>query len=350
MGYSVNIIEEFNLAMLEAAWNKVAQLKGRGYSDIELYHFDFDVFDFDDREKMLIDQKYLNNIPGDRIEYYWIEYKKVNEQTRKGVSKKTVEQMKLNLFYKDFDIDTHNVHVIPGLFEEYQLVGKLPDEMPYVDENKEKITIMNVNRVKDENGERVRFQAFAEKCDNGWWCPQSKYIPCKSYIVIKERIETIPYFKFFFDAFRYREKETTKSIVDYLNESIVDCLNARKNRLENVSTITEWGSVTEKYWLICWYNFKIKETPCAMHLTKPIYFQGYGFFTQYHCVNFEKDIDEQEKHENEFFDEDKKIKNIITNYPVITAHTQQYKALSLTDAKPKDVKKALKEFVGKING
>lgn len=304
-----NKIKELNNAMFEVAKQKRAGFDGKLYR-----------FDFDGKKSEPVDES--NHEPSDEmIEYYWIEYDKDSEGK---------PQKKLNLFYKDVDGSSYNVHVIPGLFEEYKLIEEkdLPEAMPRAVGNKDDVW------VEIKNATPKKCLSFAEQRSDGkWWCPQSVRMPIseENDEIIEDENNSIKDLK--------RQLEAIRDFGKKVLEDIAISLESAKK----VREIKPYGPTAKRYKpLLCWYNIyedNSNRYSYSINLTKPIYFQGYGFFTQYHCIDFEKRED-----------------GVATKYPVITSDKYDYKApFSLpkslneedkpTEKELEKIRKALEEFM-----
>ncbi len=295
----MKLIEKFNRALRTSSKDKFYELREmKGVSDVVLYRFDLarsdkEQVDAGDLEK---------NIPQDNIEYFWIEYNK------DGLS------MKLALFFRDIDANSHNVHVIPGLFEEYELKDEIDPSTPHVVVENGKAVIKNVGS---------GCPSFAEPCDNGgWWIPKDKYIPSKNRKVTKDPNKTIENFEGLFQEFRDFEDRDSNKLKNYL----VNNINGLK--------LKKSGGNTEKYKIVSWYN--IVNQNYTMDLFKILYFPNYGFFTQYNCINFTS-----------------AGKDIVTNYPIVEKDTEKdYSALkspiSLSgELDLKEIEKYFESFMNK---
>lgn len=288
-----NAISKFNEALRDSVKMKWEELKN---SNAKIFHFDID--------KVLIESLELDDldkeVPNDGLEYFWIEYEKDGSL------------MKFAFFFKDIDNNkpTYNVHVIPGIFEKYSFQpGKNPPQnKPYACVEDGKAVIKNIKH---------GYPSFAEQDGGGWWVPEKDFIPLKvneknrkMELVDTNSIETIPSFEKYFEEFRNFEKTASSNFAAYLNSSI-DGLKIGGQK-----------TPTERYMLLGWHN--IKDANYSMHLTRPIFFMGYGFFTQYHCINFGKDIGGRKK---------KGENDIITDYSVVTTLSdyKKFRGLSLSD-------------------
>lgn len=76
-------------------------------------------------DKLVYTNKYRNRIEEERendfLNYYWIEF---------GIKEESIVKYKISLFYKDFDSNTGNIHVLPGALQCWK----------YVNENKKPIS------------------------------------------------------------------------------------------------------------------------------------------------------------------------------------------------------------------
>ncbi len=305
-----NAVSKFNTALLNEALRKSDELsKNSAYNNIELYRFDFDRCE----KELVVDE---NNISTDKLEYYWIEYK-IGEQL-----------MKYSFFFKDVDTGSHNVHVIPGLFEEYERQDNFPEEMPYSCVENEKAVIKNVQSNYLDKIES-NYPSFAEPCDNGgWWIPTNKYkcISTKDFKIDKKI--AIDGFVGYAQEFREFEFTTASAIKEHLAAEYL-----KKN--ETPLKIDQSKIRTEKYKPVCYYNIYINKVRFFMDLFNLLYFKNYGFFTQYNCINFTK--------------EEGKNKDIITNYTIVTQNSKNFKApFSLSDEpKPEEVKEKIDDFLNR---
>ena len=312
MGYSLNIIKEFNEAMFDAAFEKNKLLNGI------VYRFDFN--DGEERAKR-IDESYKSKILDNQIEYFWIEYKMGEKQ------------MKLAFFFKDVDANSHHVHVVPGLLEKYTLSDEPPKEKPYADivelENKKVVIIRNVKA-----GDYLSFAEYSNN-DKGWWCPEDDRIPLTDNRIDENSIATTEFNEEIKKTVKGHEKEFKNYFLEKIRDFEENIFKEKSGGLSNGQR------PSERYNPIYWYNIrKGYKTLGSINLTKPIYFDGCGFFTKYNCIDFEKSGGN----------------DIIINCPIVDEFTTEgeFNALfakySLTDANPDDVKKAIEEFIGKIKG
>lgn len=252
-----NKIKKLNEAMFNEVMKKKEELpEGKAYR-----------FDFDSKKRVPVNENGKDEISDDQIEYYWVEYEENGKQ------------MKLALFFKDVDINTHNVHVIPGLIEKYELRDDHPEGKPYAqaDIKNGKVFIKNEDKLKDIMGKVIRYPSFAEQRGDGkWWCPQSDRIPISDDGEIIESegnsIKDLKKLLIELDLFEFE-----------ISENIAGSLKGA----EKVQEIKPGRPTAKRYIPLRWYNIYLDGERCySILLTKPIYFQGYGFFTQYHCINF----------------------------------------------------------------
>lgn len=268
-----NAIMKFNSALRSSVEKEWEELKNLDDS-AKIYRFDIE-----NVGKDMVNLAELKKDPPDNcIEYYWIEYKE-NEKRKK-----------IAFFFKDVDTRSHNVHVVPGLFEEYEYRKEKnpPTDKPYADVENGKAFIKNIKRIYEVAADY--YPTFAEQdADGGWWCPVKKCIPVsgeyknKHVITIdkdsENGIKTIYDFKTVFDSFSNYEISFTNDVANKIYEELI------RKSIEKVTLKSPYR--TERYTPICWYNFS--GTNYSIYLTKPIYFSGYGFFTQYHCIDFGED-------------------------------------------------------------
>lgn len=315
------ITAEFNLALRKSVNDKCRELSEKKATDMEIYKFNF--------ESAKKEKANLNDpVPVDSIEYYWIEY-----ASGKGENKG--KKMKFAFFYRDVDKNTGNVHVIPGLFEEYKYEKKdyKPENYPnkpYVADN-EKVVIKNI---------KLRYSSFSEKdMDGGWWVPMSDCIPLKddnkSVDDKAKNFGTIADFKTIFNKFFDCEFAVSAVLVKELSK-------------EKVEMGHQHHLVSERYTPLFWYNIKInKKILHYMDLFKELYFKHYGFFIQYNCINFtEKEEKKSEKTRiGKYVTED-----ITTNYPIVSTGCdyEKQKAPSLTNEDFTKIKNKVESYLKKI--
>lgn len=262
-------------------------------------------------EEIDVGEKFADGVSEDELEYFWIEYEKEGHK------------MRFAFFFKDVDTNSHNVHVVPGLFEEYEHKDNHPTDMPYViiDSETQKVVIKNASGY---------YPFFAEQdADGGWWCPSGKnrFVPLKpekvgNFCPVEEaEIETISDFRTVYKNFAECEICASNELARELNKVINDNLH------ETIRM--RYGNRTERYTPVCWYDFQ--KTAYSLHFTKPVYFKNYGFFTQYNIINFSK--------------EEEKVKDIITNYPIVQepADYKSIKARSLFNELCSEDHKKLKD-------
>lgn len=306
--------KEFNEALRASVKEKLEEI-GEG---AQLYRFDFEKAN---KEEMIEKEKLDKEAPDDCIEYFWIEYD--------GKKKKWA------FFYCDVDKGTHNVHVIPGLFEKYEHKED-HDNKPYVEVLNGKAVIKNV---------RLRYSSFAEIDDNGngWWVPISDCIPLKKdYTFDKTNAEGF-------------------GTIDNLKETFgnyftcaINAANCYKNaalevKVEELSekeiTMRSSYARANRYKPLRWYNIYFDgnlyfcNKRHFMDLFNLLYFENYGFFIQYNCVNFTEG-------ENEFIKGEKRgIYDIIANCPIIRTESdyEKYKAIPLNMDSKQD-KESFKRF------
>lgn len=146
-------ISELNQALRSSVKKKWAKLKD---NNAEIFRFDIDKVLIEPLKLEDLDKKVQNDGP----EYFWIEYKEKNKKK------------KFAFFFKDVDTSTHNIHVVPGIFEEFEYrMGKQPPaDRPYSCVENGKAIIKNV---KDKG-----CLLFAEQVggDEGWWVPATKEV------------------------------------------------------------------------------------------------------------------------------------------------------------------------------
>lgn len=275
-------IVEFNKALRRSVKEKWDKLK-KNYSDAKIFRFDLDnaeaveIIDLDEDKAIImgIPEKIIPP-PDNGLEYFWIEYTGKNKEG-KDVPKKFA------FFFKDVDTNTHNVHVVPGIIEVYELQNEPPKNRPYACEENERVIIKNVK----DNGCLL----FAEKNAKGdWWVPVTEESTSLSgYKRIKTKdedpengVETIKDYSqkdvdvfALFDDFNDFEKEHSSEIVKRLETSRKGLTLGYKR--------AHWSA--KRYKLLGWYNIN-GDKEYSMYLSKPIYFSGFGFFTQYNCVWF----------------------------------------------------------------
>lgn len=262
------------------------------------------------------------NLPDDHIEYFWIKY-----------NAKNGERMKWNFFYRDVDKNTRNVHVIPGLFEQYKYDEDFKKATPYVEVKNEKAVIYNV---------KYTYSSFADHDeDGGWWVPTSDRIPVISddYTYDEKNDEkkeptfmTINNLKTIFEKFNnFYENEPALS--NFSNKCI--------EGLGKTTMGNKHNKLSKKYKPLFRYLIKTEQMICSMDYYKIFYFENYGFFIQFNCINFTKEY-----------------KDIITDYPIIRKDTdneypiirketdnyEDNKVLSI-DTDPNNIKEELKSFL-----
>ncbi|MCM1166615.1 MAG: hypothetical protein NC299_14740 [Lachnospiraceae bacterium] len=282
---------EFNFALRESVKRKFDELVGKENVDnVELYRFNL--------EKAQKDRADLTEpIPVDSIEYFWIEYTQGNVR------------MKFAFFYRDIDAGSGNVHVIPGIFEEYRYEnpGYKPEEVrkPYV------FIENGTAKVKDSGSSGCTL--FAERdIDGGWWVPTSDCIKTTADDHIPEE-NCIKGFEKLATDFRQKEASMFEQIGYPQNYN--DIPEGHKS-----------GGKKPKYKMICYCYFHEKKY--FMDMFNLIYFWGYGFFAEYNCINFT-------------------TKDIANNYPVVIQHRACKSPFSLTDdnLNPKKVKEKFENFI-----
>lgn len=328
------IMAKFNLALRRSVLEKYEALSNDEATDIKIFKFDF--------ENGKGEEADLNApVPVDSLEYFWIEYTIYDDETHDD------KRMKFAFFFKDIDInkDRLNVHIVPGIFEKFVLkkekdISEIPQA--FFDEKIGKVVINNFK------GDYLKeyYPFFAEQDINGdWWCPSDKYksVPLKPvkegrfYPVDEAAIETIPNFRDIFEEFARCELDAAKELADKLCDELNEKLGNE-------------GARTERYTPVCWYYISGKKD-VSVFLSKPIFFKGYGFFTQYCCI----DLGNPGKKVAKTTMKGKAITQIdvTTNYPFVkgAANYQEVKALTLSEElderKLKKLKENFKEFINK---
>lgn len=190
------------------------------------------------------------------INYYWIEYEFEDE----------IAQKKVTFFYKDIDTDTCNIHVIPGVIQEWIRI------------NEQRLERENLPRLVIKDGMKMinlpsgkKYLPFIEED----WRP----VYCENNAIntlVKER-KTVKDYEELRKCFRCVEKEERKKIREEL-------------KLKNVDILRGGLATSSKYEFIMWNNMKRwskeRESYYSINLFKVVYFKGIGIFTVYNYVSF----------------------------------------------------------------
>lgn len=230
--------KEFNIALRESVNGRNKELNGTVYK-----------FDLERGKAELVSSVSVEDASDKDLEYFWIEYEE--------------GEKKLAFFFKDIDTSTHNVHVVPGIFEEFDKRDKLEPRKPFVAVENGKPVLKNTVG---------RYSLFAEQNADGLW-----WVPTKSKIDLNNGIGEL---STVFDCFK---RSSIKAAEEYLKANSLT-LRVGENR-------------TQRYNPVNWKNYWLNDDKYTMYLTNVIYYEGYGFFTQYNCYRFAED-------------------KIITDYPI----------------------------------
>ena len=238
-----NAITKINEELFKVAKCKFNELKVNYEDDVQLWTIDFGkkaAVPIEKLDEYVIDSNYIN--------YYWIIYDNCKK--------------KWSLFYKDYDFDYKNIHIIPGFVQEWEKSeehtytaysdnekmikgGKkiLTNEKLFVElEWKPTISLTSSDFSKKDDSEIVEEEKLLSKHDT-----------YKSNVLKKS-----------FSNFNktFYELSGLLGIKDKTNESGPSSLIYKENEI------------------ICWCNYKYDSKKAIFPYTI-VYIDGAGFFTQY---------------------------------------------------------------------
>lgn len=247
MEYNIEELLEKTAEYNKAIWNAAKVKRQEFNKDAVFYRFDFDSME---NKKIDFDKDEDEICYSWHLEYIWAEYDFING----------IPQKRFNFYCKDVDIESCNVHVIPGVFQEFELKeykpGELPKDFPYLEVESETIFIKNYQK-RD-----CRYFQFAEpyRSDNKrfFWTPAKK-TKCTTGIIREQMCEgqTIDNFEEISNAFKIAE---------------------------NHSINKKYNGTSPKYSIVSYIQLVKKEK--YLDLFKIGYCSECGLLTLYNCLEY----------------------------------------------------------------
>lgn len=284
-------IKEFNDALRCAVIKKYNELKDaqirmldvKKAQDVEL-KIKENVLIYAESEEKETDNNFIN--------YYWIDYHFVDGEAQKRTT----------FFYKDIDTKTRNVHIIPGVIQEWELNPKEKFDMPILIANEDNIKIINVMT-------KGCYFPFVEE----GWCPV--YSQNNAIVELVDKNHKIGKYEEYRDNMRSATLSCRKTVFDMLkNENLLYCNGEANNYL------VEGRGRYKKYEFIAWITriqSRNSEKNHIVNMYDLVYFKGLGLFTVYNYLSFITTNGESNE-PNSWEDDEKGEQTIIKiNYPSI---------------------------------